>query len=176
MRFRKGFSPCYGGLRLVPAALAFALHQTRIVLGDMIFFVRQVEYYCHLEVVACQWKELEDFISKKDGDLDKLIEAHRRYVTTMVDKALLRASGRRKKEAKPLFDQLRDIFKVMLQHKNVAVRAPLWYACSLNKRLMTLPTGRPLRLRDAVRVARAQRGFGWPGQFPHKFVSIFHVR
>lgn len=89
----------------------------------MIFFVRQVEYYCHLEVVACQWKELEDFISKKDGDLDKLIEAHRRYVTTMVDKALLRASGRRKKEAKPLFDQLRDIFKVMLQHKNVAVRA-----------------------------------------------------
>ncbi|GAA5966455.1 hypothetical protein JCM8115_002676 [Rhodotorula mucilaginosa] len=102
------------------SALAFALHQTRIALGDMIFFVRQVEYYCHLEVVACQWKELEDFISKKDGDLDKLIEAHRRYVTTMVDKALLRASGRRKKEAKPLFDQLRDIFKVMLQHKNVA--------------------------------------------------------
>ncbi len=115
--------PCYCSSRFVPAALAFALHQTRIALGDMIFFVRQVEYYCHLEVVACQWKELEDFISKGDGDLDKLIEAHRRYVTTMVDKALLRASGRRKKEAKPLFDQLRDIFKVMLQHKNVAVRA-----------------------------------------------------
>lgn len=124
MRLRKDFPPTYPGLRFVPAALAFALHQTRIALGDMIFFVRQVEYYCHLEVVACQWKELEDFISKKDGDLDKLIEAHRRYVTTMVDKALLRASGRRKKEAKPLFDQLRDIFKVMLQHKNVAVRAP----------------------------------------------------
>ncbi|GAA5880119.1 hypothetical protein JCM3774_004154 [Rhodotorula dairenensis] len=102
------------------SALAFALHQTRIALNDMIFFVRQVEYYCHLEVVACQWKELEDFISKKDGDLDKLIEAHRRYITTLVEKALLRASGRRKKEAKPLIDQLRDIFKVMLQHKNVA--------------------------------------------------------
>ncbi|GAA5993347.1 hypothetical protein JCM10908_001441 [Rhodotorula pacifica] len=102
------------------SALAFALHQTRIALGDMIFFVRQVEYYCHLEVVACQWKELEDFVAKKDGDLDKLMEAHRRYITTLVDKALLRAAGRRKKEVKPLIDQLRDIFKVMLQHKNVA--------------------------------------------------------
>lgn len=116
---------CSDATRAGPfTALAFALHQTRIALGDMIFFVRQVEYYCHLEVVACQWKELEDFVAKKDGDLDKLIAAHRRYITTLVDKALLRASGRRKKEVKPLIDQLRDIFKVMLQHKNVAVRYP----------------------------------------------------
>ena len=36
----------------------------------MIFFVRQVEYYTHLEVIACQWAELEEFISRKEGDLE----------------------------------------------------------------------------------------------------------
>lgn len=88
----------------------------------MVFFVRQVEYYCHLEVVACQWAELEDFVAKKDGDLDSLIDAHRKYLGKLIEKAMLKAQGRRKKEVKPLLDQLRDIFKVMLQWKNVAVR------------------------------------------------------
>lgn len=91
----------------------------------MIFFVRQVEYYCHLEVVACQWAELEDFVAKKEGDLDQLVDAHRKYLTKLTDKALLKAQGRRKKDVKPLVEQLRDIWKVMLQWKNVAVRPPL---------------------------------------------------
>ncbi|GAA6052096.1 hypothetical protein JCM3770_006629 [Rhodotorula araucariae] len=102
------------------STLAYDLHQARICLGEMIFFVRQVEYYCHLEVVACQWAELEDFVAKKEGDLDKLINAHRRYLEKLTDKALLKAQGRRKKEVKPLVEQLRDIWKVMLQWKNVA--------------------------------------------------------
>lgn len=122
----------------------------------MIFFVRQVEYYCHLEVVACQWKELEDFVAKKDGDLDKLIDAHHRYITTLVEKALLKASGRRKKEVKPLIDQLRDIFKVMLQHKNVAVSKGIGYPGSEAPPLRLRPrAGRSLRVRDAVRVVCA---------------------
>ncbi|GAA5885815.1 hypothetical protein JCM5296_000151 [Sporobolomyces johnsonii] len=103
------------------SAVSFDLHQTRISLAEMIFFVRQVEYYCHLEVVACQWAELEEFVARKEGDLDKLIEAHRRYLGKLVDKALLKASAKRhRREAKPLVEQLRDIFKVMLQYKNVA--------------------------------------------------------
>ncbi|GJN91386.1 hypothetical protein Rhopal_004407-T1 [Rhodotorula paludigena] len=102
------------------STLAFDLHQARICLSEMVFFVRQVEYYCHLEVVACQWAELEDFVAKKDGDLDSLIDAHRKYLGKLIEKAMLKAQGRRKKEVKPLLDQLRDIFKVMLQWKNVA--------------------------------------------------------
>ncbi|TNY22196.1 Spc98 family-domain-containing protein [Rhodotorula diobovata] len=102
------------------SALAYDLHQARICLGEMVFFVRQVEYYCHLEVVACQWAELEDFVAKGEGDLDKLVDAHRKYLTKLADKALLKAQGRRKKEVKPLVEQLRDIWKVMLQWKNVA--------------------------------------------------------
>uniref|UniRef100_A0A0K3C825 BY PROTMAP: gi/472586515/gb/EMS24034.1/ spindle pole body component Alp6 [Rhodosporidium toruloides NP11] gi/647397918/emb/CDR41343.1/ RHTO0S06e00936g1_1 [Rhodosporidium toruloides] n=2 Tax=Rhodotorula toruloides TaxID=5286 RepID=A0A0K3C825_RHOTO len=96
--------------------LAFVLHQTRITLSEMIFFVRQVESFCHLEVIACQWSDLEDFIAKKEGDLDKLVDAHRRFLGKLVEKALLKPQGRRKKETKPLIDQLRDVFRVMLVH------------------------------------------------------------
>ncbi|GAA5856481.1 hypothetical protein JCM9279_005462 [Rhodotorula babjevae] len=102
------------------SALAYDLHQARISLSEMIFFVRQVEYYCHLEVVACQWAELEDFVAKKEGDLDQLVDVHSKYLTKLTDKALLKAQGRRKKDVKPLVEQLRDIWKVMLQWKNVA--------------------------------------------------------
>ncbi|GAA6006006.1 hypothetical protein JCM10207_007304 [Rhodosporidiobolus poonsookiae] len=102
------------------SAVAFDLHQTRISLGEMIFFVRQVEYYCHLEVVACQWAELEAFVEKKDGDLDGLIEAHQKYLRKLTEKALLKAQAKRKREVKPLINQLRDVFHVMLQYKNVA--------------------------------------------------------
>ncbi|GAA5976158.1 hypothetical protein JCM11641_003297 [Rhodosporidiobolus odoratus] len=102
------------------STVSFDLHQTRISLNEMIFFVRQVEYYCHLEVVACQWAELEEFVAKKEGDLDKLIEAHQKYLGKLTEKALLKAQAKRKKEVKPLVEQLRDIFKVMLQYKNVS--------------------------------------------------------
>lgn len=136
-------SPLTLELTLCPlAAVSFDLHQTRISLSEMIFFVRQVEYYCHHEVVACQWAELEQFVAKKEGDLDKLIEAHQRYLKKLVEKALLKTQAKRKREVrplssyfsrgpwltfvvlqvKPLVEQLRDIFKVMLQYKNVAVR------------------------------------------------------
>ncbi|BGO92393.1 Microtubule-nucleating Tub4p (gamma-tubulin) complex component [Rhodotorula toruloides] len=96
--------------------LAFVLHQTRITLSEMIFFVRQVESFCHLEVIACQWSDLEDFIAKKEGDLDKLVDAHRKFLEKLVEKALLKPQGRRKKETKPLIEQLRDVFKIMLVH------------------------------------------------------------
>jgi gamma-tubulin complex component 3 len=64
----------------------------------MIFFIRQLQYYCHLEVIGCSWQVLEDFAIKKEGDLDSLIEAHRMYLDRLVTKALLmsaRKSSRR---------------------------------------------------------------------------------
>lgn len=58
----------------------------------MIHFVRQIQYYCHLEVMECSWQSLEQVFQKKEGDLDSLIEAHRSYLDTMVNKALLLSS------------------------------------------------------------------------------------
>jgi gamma-tubulin complex component 3 len=110
----------------------------------MIFFVRQVEYYCHLEVIACQWAELEQFInshthdthSSPSGgddvvDLDKLIEAHKKYLTKMLEKTLLKivsTSSKRSKQQQQqqqkeqsLKNQLETIFVTMLAYKNAAV-------------------------------------------------------
>ena len=42
----------------------------------MIHFIRQMEAYCQLEVIECSWKILLEFCTKKEGDLDALIEAH----------------------------------------------------------------------------------------------------
>jgi gamma-tubulin complex component 3 len=58
----------------------------------MIFFIRQLQYYCHLEVIGCSWQVLEDFAVRKEGDLDSLIEAHRTYLERLVTKALLMSS------------------------------------------------------------------------------------
>ena len=58
-------------------------------MSDMIHFVRQLQAYCHLEVIQCQCKKLLDFIHKKEGGLDGLITAHKSYVTAVDKKALL---------------------------------------------------------------------------------------
>jgi Gamma tubulin complex component C-terminal len=55
----------------------------------MIHFIRQMAAFCQLEVVECSWKALVDFTSKKEGDLDALIGAHRAYLDRMVKKILL---------------------------------------------------------------------------------------
>lgn len=58
----------------------------------MIFFIRELQYYCHLEVIACSWADLEAFALKKEGDLDSLIKAHKVYLDRLVTKALLQSS------------------------------------------------------------------------------------
>ena len=64
-------------------------HQARISLGEMIHFIRQLQAYCQLEVIECSWKVLEEFVSRREGDLDALIGAHRTYLERLVNKALL---------------------------------------------------------------------------------------
>lgn len=64
-------------------------HQIRIVMAEMIHFVRQMQAYCHIEVIECSWKSLTEFFQKREGDLDSMIEAHRSYLDKMVKKVLL---------------------------------------------------------------------------------------
>lgn len=64
-------------------------HRARIVLAEMAHFVRQMQYWAHLDVIACQWEKLEDVCAKKQGDLDSLIEAHREYLDNLVSNVLL---------------------------------------------------------------------------------------
>jgi gamma-tubulin complex component 3 len=55
----------------------------------MIHFIRQLEAFCRLEVIECSWKVLIDFLNKREGDLDSLIEAHRSYLDRVLNKIFL---------------------------------------------------------------------------------------
>lgn len=73
-------------------------HQIRLALAEMIHFLRQVQAYCQLEVIECLWKELMEFINKKEGDLDALIAAHGDYVSKVAQKLLLHYPNKPGKE------------------------------------------------------------------------------
>ena len=64
-------------------------HRARLTLGEMTHFIRQLQYFCHLDVIAVLWQELETACGKKEGDLDTLIKLHRVTLETIRDKCLL---------------------------------------------------------------------------------------
>jgi len=74
-------------------------------MAEMIHFIRSMQAYCHLEVIECSWKILTEFLNKKEGDLDALIDAHRSYLDRMVKKVLLLSSktGKEVRFAVPSF-------------------------------------------------------------------------
>ncbi|PSR90675.1 hypothetical protein PHLCEN_2v4824 [Hermanssonia centrifuga] len=90
-------------------------HQVQIVMAEMIHFIRQMEAYCQLEVIECSWKILLEFVHKKEGDLDALIEAHRAYLDRMVKKVLLLNPKAGREEN--LLNQVRELFSVILQFR-----------------------------------------------------------
>lgn len=77
----------------VSQELSFLFHQTRLVLSEMIFFIKQVQYFCHLEVIACSWQDFVKIIlnEKGEGDLDSLINNHKIYLNRLVSKILLKS-------------------------------------------------------------------------------------
>ena len=75
-------------------------------LHEMIHFVRQLQGFCQLEVIAYSWHALEhDFQHHPGGDLDQLIETHRAYLHTLISTALLR--GGKRGQADHLADEVR---------------------------------------------------------------------
>ncbi|CCL99413.1 uncharacterized protein FIBRA_01431 [Fibroporia radiculosa] len=113
----KGWMRMAGGARtfLRVPELNNDWHQIRIVMAEMIHFIRQMEAYCQLEVIECSWKVLLEFIQKKEGDLDALIEAHRAYLDRMVKKVLLLSPKAGREEN--LLNQVRDVFANILQFR-----------------------------------------------------------
>jgi len=92
-------------------------HQIRIVMAEMIHFIRSMYAYCQLEVIECSWKILSNFLQKKEGDLDALINVHRSYLDRMVNKVLLLSPKSGKEEI--LLNQVREVFSTILQFRDV---------------------------------------------------------
>ncbi|PFH52765.1 hypothetical protein AMATHDRAFT_139134 [Amanita thiersii Skay4041] len=90
------------------------LHKVRLVIAEMIHFVRQMQAYCHLEVIECSWKTLTDFLMKKEGGLDALIEAHRTYLNKLEKKILLLSPKAGKEEN--ILNHVKEVFSVILQY------------------------------------------------------------
>ena len=101
--------------------LDYDWHQIRLLMGEMIHFIRQLEAYCHLEVIECSWQDLMQFVQKKEGDLDALIENHRTYVDRMVKKVLLLSPKAGREEN--LLNQVRDAFTLILHFREATVSA-----------------------------------------------------
>lgn len=113
-------------------------HQVRIILSEMIHFIRQLQYFSHLEVIDCSWTVLEEFALRKQGDLDGLIEAHQLYLGRLASKALLRGSTTAKSDDK-ILSHVREAFKVILQFKET-VEALCNYALAEASRMDDLTT------------------------------------
>lgn len=101
------------------AELEYDWHQIRLVMAEMIHFMRQMEAYCNLEVIECSWQELVRFVDKKEGDLDALIETHRAYLDRMVKKVLLLSPKAGREEN--LLNQVRDVFTMILNFREATV-------------------------------------------------------
>ncbi|ESK96046.1 spindle pole body component alp6 [Moniliophthora roreri MCA 2997] len=90
-------------------------HQIRGCMAEMIHFIRQLQAYCHSEVIECSWKILIEFLNKREGDMDAMIDAHRNYVGRLVRKILLLSSKAGKEEN--VLNQVRDLFSTILQFR-----------------------------------------------------------
>lgn len=64
------------------------------MLGEMVQFVRQLQGFCQLEVIEYSWDDLQTFFSRRQGDLDELIQSHRAYLNALIGKVLLRGGKR----------------------------------------------------------------------------------
>ncbi|WVO13274.1 hypothetical protein L204_100887 [Cryptococcus depauperatus] len=91
-------------------------HHSRIVQAEMVHFLRQLQAFYQLEVIECSWKELIEFTDKREGDLDNLIQEHRRYLSRVVKKVLLLGSRRDKEEI--LLDLVREALDLTLSFKD----------------------------------------------------------
>ncbi|KAG6816919.1 hypothetical protein H0H87_001621 [Tephrocybe sp. NHM501043] len=112
-----GWMRIVGGARtfLRVPELEFEWHKIRIITAEMIHFVRQMEAYCHLEVIECSWKTLTDFLNKKEGDLDALLDAHQSYLDRMAKKVLLLSSKTGKEET--VLSLVKELFSTILKYR-----------------------------------------------------------
>jgi gamma-tubulin complex component 3 len=67
-------------------------------------------------VIECSWKILIDFLNKKEGDLDAMIEAHSSYLDRMVKKVLLLSP---KAGREVCFLSLKNYSLTLTTHRNI---------------------------------------------------------
>ncbi|GAC97338.1 hypothetical protein PHSY_004923 [Pseudozyma hubeiensis SY62] len=101
-----------GGGNAVLVDLRRESQRSMLMLSEMIHFIRQMQGFAQLEVIEYSWNDLLTFFSRRQGDLDELIESHRAYLNALIGKVLLR--GGKKGSQDYLAGELRAQFDSIL--------------------------------------------------------------
>lgn len=75
----------------VISSIQSTLHSCNIMRHKMVHFVSNLQYYLMFEVIESSWDKLEQTLSKLrcEGNLDQLIAAHHRFLSRIIERALL---------------------------------------------------------------------------------------
>ncbi|KAF2073045.1 hypothetical protein CYY_005628 [Polysphondylium violaceum] len=76
-------------LRLFNAYIATEIHQSHLIMNEMIHFISNFQYYIMFEVFECCWKNLENAVQHEAMDLDQLIDSHHQYLHDICTKIFL---------------------------------------------------------------------------------------
>lgn len=115
--WRKCMTGARGVLQNVDESIAPTWNSTRGVVGEMIHFIGQLQYYILFEVIEKSWAELQTAIHKEGCTLDDLIGAHTKYLNNITHKGLL---GAKKGGAddNSYMAQLSDLLRTMLSYRD----------------------------------------------------------
>ncbi|KAJ9655364.1 Microtubule-nucleating Tub4p (gamma-tubulin) complex component [Neophaeococcomyces mojaviensis] len=116
MTWRKCMTGARGVLTTVDDKLAQDWKNARCLIAEMVHFVNQLQYYILFEVIEASWETLKAAMHKPDVTLDDLIEAHTKYINTIVQKGLLASSAEREDG---FLVQLHNMLKCMLGFREV---------------------------------------------------------
>lgn len=114
--WRKCMTGARGVLANVDEKLAKDWKNARCMIAEMVHFVNQLQYYILFEVIEASWETLQAAMHKPDATLDDLIEAHTKYINTIVQKGLLASSAERDDG---FLVQLHNMLKCMLSYREV---------------------------------------------------------
>lgn len=88
------------------------LHDFQTLLGEMVHFVQQMQYYIAFEVMECCWDELQKNVAEA-RDLDEVIKAHEEFLDRVLNQALL------DDKSEELLNRLRLIFDSILKFQKL---------------------------------------------------------
>lgn len=114
--WRKCMTGARGVLSSVDDKLKADWKNARCLIAEMVHFVNQLQYYILFEVIEASWETLQAAIRRPDATLDDLIEAHTKYINTIVQKGLLASSAEREDG---FLVQLHNMLKCMLSYREV---------------------------------------------------------
>lgn len=86
------------------------MHGCHLLRNEMIHFVSNLQYYLMFEVIECSWDQLTSQLAVVT-DLDGLLSAHRSYLASIMNKALLSDEV----ENASLHETLTSLFEVIVK-------------------------------------------------------------